>query len=250
MKIRKTLSLFIISLFFSNIISAQKLSIAIMGGGQISYSQYYKINGGNTLHNLPYFHTVYGGEIAADFGKIGISLFALKTSYANSISTRAEPGLPMLNTFKTIHYIKPALQVGMSVAKPIVYFPKAHIDILLSVGINKALSLPTQVESIRDSFSTSTAYGMAHLAIHATPIYKNLNMFLGGGVQSVYKIDNRLSCKLSLQYQMGIGMLAGLNEEHYTRGDNLGYLRYFNSSTTNGNNLSLRTSLIYEFGQQ
>lgn len=247
MNIGNIISVLLAFLFFANNIYTQKLSIAIMGGGQISYSQYY--SNLSSIASLPYFHTMYGGEIIADLSKIEISLFALKTNYANSVSTKNDHSLPP-KTFKTIHYTKPALQVGMSVAKPIVYFPKAHIDILLSVGINKSLSLPTQAESIRDSFSTSTAYGMAHLAIHASPVYKNFNMFLGGGIQSVYKIDNRLSCKLSLQYQMGVGMLSGLNEVHYTWGDNLGYTRYPNSSTANGSNLSLRTSLIYEFGQQ
>lgn len=248
MKFHIKLFILIILFFQINcILYAQRISIGIVGGGQVSYSQYYTLLS-TTDKNIPYFNTVYGLQVGTNFGKLGISLYTVKLTYSTDISTLKEPSIPR-RTFNIKRYPNPALQIGLSLQKPILHTEKASIDLLLSSGINKWLFYIGEIESVKDTFSAFTAYGTANLVIHANAIRKPMNMFLGGGLQASYKLSDCLLYNISIQYQMGLGLLKGMNEKHYTWGDNLGPTIYQNTVTTNGSNLSLRMALMYEFGQ-
>ncbi len=239
---------FIILFFQINcILYAQRISIGIVGGGQVSYSQYYTLL--STIDkNIPYFNTVYGLQVGTHLRKVGISLYAVKLAYSTDISTLKDPSVPR-KTFNIKRYPNPALQIGLSLHKSIFCTKKASIDLLLSSGINKWLFYTGEIESIKDTFSTTTAYGIANLVIHANAVRKPMNMFLGGGLQASYRLSDCLLYNIVLQYQMGLGLLKGMNEKHYTWGDNLGSTIYRNTVTTNGSNLSLRMAVMYEFGQ-
>lgn len=238
--------LFVFSLIYTDSYS-QRIRVGLTGGYQMSFSQY-DMQFTSVLQSIPYFHTSYGIEAGIITHKIGIRIFASRVSYSTDISTLKAPSIPR-KTFGVKHYANPALQIGLSFSKPVFIGKRGSIDISLSTGINKWIAIEKQVEYVKDTFSTTTAYGIAHLVIHAHATSKPVNMFLGGGIQATYQLANHLFYNIALQYQLGIGILRGMDTKYYTWGDYLGPSYYLPISTTSGSNVSARMAILYEFGE-